>query len=355
MFTKIKTFFILSIVLLSLVPLLNLSKGVSDYSLDSLFKSDVVESYYNLFVYKVLGKSPNINKVILGDKDFLFLGNKNNHILMKTQNLFKYSDKNINTWVSSVKSLQDWYEKKNIQFIIVVIPNKQSFYAKYLPRWIVKAPTNITSKLLEIAQKNNIHILNVSDSLQGNELKESLVYYKKDSHWNNLGASIGYNTTIDFLNHIYQVKYKKVKFKYVNSLARNSDLLNLLKLNKFQFQLEKVKNYVPDENVEICYRKIYSETKNCKLMGNRSFSIHRGAFSISTENALNSQKLLFMSDSFSTATSKLYNQTFTTIWNFHYNDFFGNKLTEFIEQHQPGIVIYQIVERNLYNNYFIKK
>jgi hypothetical protein len=51
--------------------------------------------------------------------------------------------------------------------------------------------------------------------------------------------------------------------------------------------------------------------------------------------------------------SNLYNKTFATIWKHKYNDLKGEKLKAFINKHKPDIVIYQVVERSLFNNSYI--
>lgn len=52
--------------------------------------------------------------------------------------------------------------------------------------------------------------------------------------------------------------------------------------------------------------------------------------------------------------SQLYNATFKTIWKWHFNQLNGNKLSNFVNKYKPDFVIYQIAERDLYNQNIIK-
>ena len=67
------------------------------------------------------------------------------------------------------------------------------------------------------------------------------------------------------------------------------------------------------------------------------------------KNSENNLKLLFLCDSFGTAPSQLYNATFKEIYKFHWSHINGQKLVTFVEKNKPDIVIYQIVERALYD------
>lgn len=70
---------------------------------------------------------------------------------------------------------------------------------------------------------------------------------------------------------------------------------------------------------------------------------------IINENSLNFDNLLFICDSYSEAHSQLYNKTFRKVFKMHYKYFYCKEMKEFITKNKPDIIIYQIVERNLFN------
>ena len=68
------------------------------------------------------------------------------------------------------------------------------------------------------------------------------------------------------------------------------------------------------------------------------------------ENASNKEKLLYLCDSFGLVNSQLYEETFSTVWRFHLTYANDAMLADFVQEHKPDIVIYQVAERDLGNN-----
>lgn len=69
--------------------------------------------------------------------------------------------------------------------------------------------------------------------------------------------------------------------------------------------------------------------------------------------AKNDYKLLLLGDSFTGAPAPLYNATFKEVLKWHWGTINGSKLANFIGKNEPDIVIYQLVERSLYNFGFL--
>ncbi len=126
-------FFIIALMGVGFLPLINLIKNPKQLSREALYNTDVIESYYNLLIYKVLGKSTNSEDVIIGKNGDMFLGNKHNKLIYKTLDIYPYNDSQIENWSKNLLYLQKWYENQGIQFILVLAPNKHSVYAENLP------------------------------------------------------------------------------------------------------------------------------------------------------------------------------------------------------------------------------
>jgi hypothetical protein len=106
-----------------------------------------------------------------------------------------------------------------------------------------------------------------------------------------------------------------------------------------------------NRSIEVCHGLIDLDTRvlqPCYRVENPILNIIiKDQYMINRE-ASNSEKLLLIGDSFSAANSKLYNAAFGTLWKFHYSRLYGKSLAEFVQKHKPDLVIYQIVERDLY-------
>lgn len=350
------------ILLLAPVPILNtfilfFNDNVKSQSFNkkNLFSTDNIEGHINYFFYKTYKISLNKKQVIVGKDDFLFLGNNSNKVIDKTQGKYAYTFDEINTWTDKLKNIQTWYEDKGIRFAIIIAPNKHTVYRDKLPDWIHTNNKTITDDILKLSLEKSINILDLRNILK--EQKNTQLYYITDTHWNRKAASIGYDETIKYVNHIYGLKYIIPKYDLSINHRESGDLAGLLKINSLlpnNYEEDYSFNFENESNV--CHGNIDKNHKleKCVDKINPEINIHNQDQYIINTYAKNNEKLLLLCDSFGLANSKLYNETFNTIWKFHYDHINGNKLSNFIIEHKPDIVIYQVVERSLYDIDIVK-
>jgi len=355
-------FLVISISLILVLPLLNLSFiyqngkiNLQSFSKRQLFSTDYLESIENYLVYKIFNISLNEPQVVAGKDDFLFLGNSYGGVIDKAKGMFPYTDKEIDTWTMKLKKLQDWYEVQGIQFIIAVASNKHTVYNDKLPDNILyKEGKTITDDIMRYSLKKNIHILNLKKALREKK-KDQQLFFHTDTHWNNYGALIGYMNTMKYLNTIYRQDYKIAEYETIETGTNfgGGDLTNLLKINYFLSNNAEKDYHIPFmRESEVCYGEITTDNKLKKCTPGIKNTFNQ--YSIN-KNALNKEKLLYICDSFGLANSQRYQETFNTVWRFHlgYKNGGVGALLDFMEENRPDIVIYQIVERDLYNNYII--
>jgi len=348
--------FLVIVILMTLfLPVLNIyftSRNMkTNLTQQQLFSTDNLESIINYCVYKTFNFSMNRDQVIAGKDDFFFLGNGFAGIIDKTEGTFLYRDKDIEVWGKKLKKLQDWYEKQGIKFILAIASNKHTVYNDKLPEHIVyKEGATITDAMVKYSLKKMINILNLKNALRGE--KDKQLYFYADTHWNNYGASIGYRHTMEFLNSTYGEKYDIPKYAMIEkALAKKGDLINLLKINYFlRDSYEKNYDFVFNNKSKVCYGEITNSNKlnKCSIGDKNKFN----QYSIN-KDAPNKEKLLYVCDSFGVANSKLYEETFNTVWRLHISYSNGSFLADFIKENKPDIVIYQVVERDLGNNTII--
>jgi len=358
----INLFFLLTTITLLLLPIANIFfilKGdevnIDHFNKKHLFSTDSIEGNLNYYFYNKYKKSLNSRQVIIGKEEFLFLGNSYNNVLDKTQGNYPYTVNDIKQWVYKLHNLQNWYESKNIKFILVIAPNKHSVYNDKLPERITyKKGKTITDDILRIAGSENINILDLSDTLRkSREEHENLLYLKTDTHWNGLGASIGYEKTIKYLNNKYNMNYRTPEYSYKEVDDGGKDLASFLKITSIlPKNHEKSIWFDFNEKHDVCLGDINKENhkvETCKLKGNPTYSINGKPQYTINNQALNNENVLILCDSFCMHNSQLYNASFNNIWKFHYGHINGSKLSSFVNKNKPNIVIYQVVERGLYN------
>lgn len=351
---KVWYFLLCSAMIIALLPLLNFDKFIIKYDWKELFVTDRVESYVNYAAYKLMNISLDPDSVVAGEDGFLFLGNKHANILHKTRGVFRPELNKVNKWVGEIKKLQQWYEGRGIKFVMVVAPNKHSIYADKLPAWSPSVFPNITDDVVSVAKKLDVNFLDLRPKLIGSKDRNEILYYKKGSHWNALGASIGYEKTIDFINAEYKLNLNKSKYSIVDGdKGRDRTLLKMLKFSRFfanDFDNEYVFEFL--KNNTVCHGNINKETgklKACVEKNNPIMSTNHQPQYMVNNASQNKHKLLLICDSFGSAHSQIYNDTFRTIWKWHYSHMNGNFMADFVRKNKPDIVIYQLVERALPN------
>ena len=353
-------FTIVSLILVPL-PLLNIvffftiSSEKQDFNTKQLFSTDNIERIVNYYNYMYRHISLNKDKVIVGKDNFLFLGNKYDDVINKTEGKHPYTKQQIEYFSKKLKILQTWYTKKGIEFIIVIAPNKHTIYQDKLPTWIETKKRTITDDMVISAKNHHIHLLDLRETLK-TKIADKPLYFLTDTHWNNYGASIAYEETIKYINKVYNKNYTSIPYKLKRVNYKSGDLASFLKIKPFLGNhFEKNYLYIFQNKNPICYGKVDKNRTlhTCHVEENITYDIHKTDYYTSNAQAKNKQKVLFLGDSYISANDSLYNQTFKTIWKFHYNHIHGEILSEYIHKNTPDIVIYQVIERNLYNGNII--
>ena len=88
---------------------------------------------------------------------------------------------------------QAFLASRGIPFLVVVVPEKYSIYPEYLPDWAVPraARTPFDRVVTALAGDTQLHFVDLRAALRAAKGSERL-YYQTDSHWNYLGATVGY-------------------------------------------------------------------------------------------------------------------------------------------------------------------
>lgn len=355
----IKCFLIFSFVLISLLPSYNFYQYAKNYDFKKSFNIDTVEKYLNYTVYKLFNISLKYEQVISGKDGFLFLGNKYDAVLHKTNGNYRPSTEEIKNWTKKLKDLQSWYENKGIKFIIVIAPNKHSIYKEKLPNWMNYDGKTITDDIIEAANKENINLLDLRSILISQKDNENLLYNKQGSHWNTKGSAIGFEATMNKLSSIYNINISRPLYEFTDYKTNNDSMWLFLKIKDLLKDVDYDNEYKLKIYDEImCHGNINldnNKMEKCINENNPIINIDGGPKYVLNPNPLNNYNILMLCDSFSTSNSQLFNASFKTVWKWHSGHINGLKLASFIEENKPNIVIYQIVERGLFSHDMVKK
>lgn len=138
-------------------------------------------------------KVSNVDTVVAGKNGWLYY--------KATVNDYKgitLSDRAIFNIARNVRLVQDYVTAEGKTFLFTVPANKNSLYGENMPGYIktVKDTTNL-DKLVPVLDEQGVKFANLKAAF---EATDEVLYLKRDSHWNETGAVLAYNTILDKAN-----------------------------------------------------------------------------------------------------------------------------------------------------------
>ena len=134
-----------------------------------------------------LGTS-NQEKVVVGEEDWLFFGETLDDFMGK--NLL--SDYDVSRLAKVISLMNEYVVANGGKFVFAAAPNKNSIYGEYMPYYYLgnSGKSNL-DKLTSILGDEDYYLDLKSLLIDAKSL--GTLYHKRDSHWNNLGASVAFN------------------------------------------------------------------------------------------------------------------------------------------------------------------
>jgi hypothetical protein len=108
------------------------------------------------------------------------------------------SERELNSIAVTMSLLQENVESKGGNFVFVPIPNKNSVYGEYMPACYTQAEENNLTRLSKVLDETGVNYVDMKSLLTEN--KDMGLYHKRDTHWNYLGALLGYNAILNALD-----------------------------------------------------------------------------------------------------------------------------------------------------------
>lgn len=246
------------------------------------------KEYRDDFKNKLIDNSyfpPNIfyDRVLEGRLNWLFYAGDNNIAYYKGENIL--SDEIQKTYLSLMKELKSICDKKGIQLQFMIIPNKEQIYWEYMPTYTISNTYKRVDRFVDYVKENSdINIIYPINELKAAK-KYWQIYYKYDTHWNNMGAFVGVQSLYKALDipmtNPLNVEAEEVK-------KQEGDLVSLGNLDP--------NNYCDDINYNVIYKP------EIHILQNRGDKIGIGSGTYhSMSDSENINNLVLLSDSYRTA------------------------------------------------------
>ncbi len=283
---------------------------------------------------KYFNISPRID-IILGKDGWLFYDSPSDGVSMKDYyGKVPYSETELIEIKTNLLRLKNKLDARNIDLVMVLVPNKNTIYEEFLPNYIQQKRGSFTraDQVHVVAKELGLHFIDTRTVLlDAKKTYPYPLYYKTDSHWNNLGAYIAVKEVLQEIgdmgyatNTVYKKKdpiiYSKDNFnihdlsKYINSEIKTNDPEIIIDLKR-NYEYKEIKHPIYNQQPDS-----YVET-SLKNLSYPKAVIFRDSFAI--------RMIPYLSESFSKA---------VYVWN-------RNIDFTIINKEKPDIVIIEFVER----------
>ncbi len=138
---------------------------------------------------------PFIRKVEKGREGWLFLKEEvpGRNELLQSLGIRPYLAFEEKMWQLIFAQRAAWTKAQGMEYVLVVAPNKTSIYPEYLPpRYHVAGPGNVGGLLKKLS---GITVIDLTPGIL-QQKQTGRLFHKTDTHWNELGAFVAYQTLL---------------------------------------------------------------------------------------------------------------------------------------------------------------
>jgi alginate O-acetyltransferase complex protein AlgJ len=135
-------------------------------------------------------------------------------------------------WLQEFKAKKTFFASRNIKYLVVIAPNKETVYPEFLPANIVQAQSNfyVDDFLKAVPAESQLNVLDLRETLIGAKHTGQL-YFKTDSHWNQLGATIACDAVIRRLSSwLPELQFQPDSHEFRTKTGKSGDLSHMMSL-----------------------------------------------------------------------------------------------------------------------------
>lgn len=343
---------------LLIVPLINLSfgnlqskRGVPWWNKAVLYNFDFALPPYNYLLQK-LTISANPDNVIIGRKQWFFLGDAHNRTLStKREGVLPEISANADNIAFAMQLRSQWFKSKGVKWVEVMIcPDKDVVYSEFVPKWAQHAPISPTDALMKVSDPT-LYFYPLQEMLSAKQNFSQSLYYKTDTHWNNIGGWLGYQALAKRIQaglpEVHWLTKEQFKIREVES-HDGGDLVNFLLLSpwiKDDYFKEEIIGHQQDPLEAVDYEK------GQVITGDYHFS-REPQILYRSPRALNHKRVLWLRDSFAHSMMPYVIPTFSDLLLVNYIHLDFTQLSKIVEEFKPEIVLISTVERDAFLPWF---
>lgn len=302
------------------------------------------------FDYAILHTSSS-DEVIVGKDGWLFYNGdqvSQEDPIANYQGTDLFTDAELETIAANMEKAEEVVNDEGAEFIIYFAPNKERVYSEYMPDvYGEPAENNRMQQLIDYLRENtDITVISAYDDLM--EFKEShpdvQLYYKYDTHWNNVGAYIGTKTLCEALGEDF-TDYDDLTVYTKDNAPDDVDPANF----DAHYDLSRMihlGNYLDSKDT---VEMLAGFTKHGILLDDSDTEgLTQFHYYIKDANGDEESirgNLMVIGDSFSAISAQYYGKNYQNTYITYYYNYDKQQL----EDNDPEVVVYESVERYIQN------
>lgn len=217
-------------------------KKFDDYYRDNFVFRDFLIHVNNFLKYKIF-KVSGSPKVLVGKEGWLFYNGDeardgssfSNHLGLLPHGYLEYFEE----FKNKLEKKNAYLASLGISYVFVVAPDKWTVYPEYLPNgYHNESGISSSDMLLQYIKKNsNVNILDLRQKIKNKKEEGQYLYYKGDTHWNEMGGYLAYYEISSFLKkNNEKIKVRELREYKIETILTQEpmDLAKMLGLRKYE-------------------------------------------------------------------------------------------------------------------------
>ena len=177
-------------------PNINYLEDMGDYFEDHFaFRLQMLTA--NAMIWSKGFDTSTIDQVVTGKDDWLYFSGTMDDYTGRDL----LSDRELKAIVHNLSLMDSYVEFCGGRLIVTVAPNKNTLYNSAMPYYYQKGETSNLERLVPLLEEAGIEYVDLTETFQN---EDEVLYFKRDSHWNNKGALLVYNTIMDAMGREHE-------------------------------------------------------------------------------------------------------------------------------------------------------
>lgn len=365
---KVYVFLAIWLVSILLLPVANIWKNSEQFKeqiankelpkLSTLYQTDLILPLIGEKAFD-LGISMSPEKVILGKNNWLFLGDYYEQSISRKRDLTEADQQAIETVVANSLLWDQWLKDYGVKaYQIIIAPDKDTVYAENVPNW-AKGEGITPLDFYQDQTKDNPIYIQLAPALSAAKATEEIpLYYGTDSHWNALGAAVGFAA---FTEHMQTIA---PELNWPDSDAITSNILSEQRgniggdLSRFQYAGHHIKDTVValaylDEHSPLVAKSNYDTGEFLGELMVDSATSTSTPMLYTNPKALNEARVLWIHDSFGDAMAPFMLESFSSVLQIHTGGVSPERLKQLVLDYKPDYVFALVVEREARRAFYL--